>query len=225
MTNADLAKYVKQQIKAGYAAEQIKSSLLKQGYKKNTIDAAIKQAKTKLPLLYIAIALVVLIIIVLTVLVYIKMMPEDVKLPEKIEEKILPEEKTVPEKEIDLEKIPILPAEKMPLIQSEEAQEFESSIKIEEIRKISTTEPDRAEALCTDLEFRTERDNCYLQIAGSSAKPEFCAKVSEPITRDTCYLNFAAAGIDTCDNIKNNSTRRACNQMIAIKEKGAFTSK
>lgn len=224
MANADLAKYVKQQIKAGYAAEQIKSSLLKQGYKKSTVDAAIKQAKTKLPLLYIAIALVILIIIVLTVLVYIKMMPEDIKLPEKIEEKI-PSEKVEEKKEVQPSQIPIPPAEQIPIIEAKDEQELETSFKIEEIKEISLTNTDRAEALCGDLDLRTEKDVCYLTIAGSSAKPNMCAKISNIMTRDQCYLDFAAAGIDACSNIQNNATRRACNQMIAIKEKGSFTSK
>jgi len=221
MPNTDLSQYVKEQIKAGYNIAQIKSSLVKQGYKKSVIDKAVMQAKTKMPLLYIAIALVILIVIVLTILVFIKMAPEEIKIIEKTEEKI-PSEKIEEKKEIIPSQIPIPPAEQIPLIEAKEKQELETSFKIEEIKEISLTNTDRAEALCGDLKSRTEKDICYLTIAGSSAKPGMCAKISDMMTRDQCYLDFAAAGIDACSNIQNNSTKRACNQMIAIQEKRAI---
>lgn len=215
MANADLAQYVKEQIKAGYNPEQIKSTLMKQGYKKNIVDEAVRKAKTNIPLLYIAIALVILIIVVLTVLVYLKITPEEMKVPEKIEEKI-PSEKITEKTEVQPSQIPIPPAEQIPAMEAEEEQELGTSFKIEEIKEISLTNADRAEALCGDLGLRTEKDLCYLSIAGSAAKPDMCAKISNIMTRDQCYLDFAAAGIDACDQIQNNATRKACNQMITI---------
>lgn len=219
---SELAKYIREQIKSGYETSTIRNSLIGQGHSAASVDTAIKEAKQKIPLLWIAIALIIAAIIILTILVYIQMQepaeqplthPEQIKTTEK-EAKETPEEKTE-----GTEKTPLPPAEKMHFIEPEEAKEFESSIKIEDIRKISLTEPDRAEALCTDLKFRTERDNCYLQIAGTAAKPEFCAKISEQTARDQCYLNFAAAGINTCEQIKDETAKKSCNQLISITAK------
>ena len=72
MADASLAKYVKDQLKAGYEITPIRNSLIRQGNSAADVDDAIKEAKPKLPLVWIAIALIVLVILVLSVLVYIK---------------------------------------------------------------------------------------------------------------------------------------------------------
>ena len=98
----------------------------------------------------------------------------------------------------------------------ERGQEFESSMKIEEIRDISITEPDRAEALCNDLKLKTEKDNCYITIAQAASRPALCGKISEQIARDQCYFNFAAAGFNTCSSIKSNVTRKSCIELQSL---------
>jgi len=221
MANAGLTKYVKDQLKAGYSKENIRQSLLRQGHSKTVVETAIKQAKPGISLAWIAIILVVAVIIVLSILVYMKMQaPEEeiiekqeIKIPEKEE---MPEENITEKKEIDLEKIPVPPAEKIPTITVEETQEFETSMKIEEIRDISLTEPDRAEALCADLNTRMEQDNCYVQIAGAAAKPALCSKISEQTVRDQCYFNFAVQGRNTCENIKDEGVKKACQNFLSL---------
>ncbi|MBW3002186.1 hypothetical protein KY338_03445 [Candidatus Woesearchaeota archaeon] len=222
MANASLVKYIKDQLKAGYSTTEIRQTLLRQGNNTSVVDAAIKEAKPKPPLIWIAIALIILVIIVLTVLVYVKMQTpekdillpkEEIPIPEKEE---LQKEEIITEEEIDLDKIPVPPAEKIKIPPAEDTQEFESSMKIAEIREISTTEPDRAEALCSDLKTRMEKDSCYAQIAGTAAKPEFCAKISEQKVRDQCYFNLAAAGHNTCSKIKDETTKKSCTQLLML---------
>lgn len=222
MANAGLTKYVKDQLKSGYSKDEIRQSLLRQGHSKTVVDTAIKQAKPGISLLWTAIILVVAVIIVLSILVYMKMQApeqeiivpkEEIKIPEK---KQAPAEEIIEKKEIDLEKIPVPPAEKIPKTTIEETQDFETSMKIEEIKKISLTEPDRAEALCSDLSTRMEKDNCYVQIAGASAKPALCAKISEKTVRDQCYFNFAVQGRNTCENIQDEDVKKACKNFLSL---------
>ena len=223
MADAGLTKYVKEQLKAGYGAAEIRQILLRQGNSAATVDAAIKEAKPKLPLIWIAIALIVIVIIVLSILVYMKMQApeeeaftpyEETRIQEEKEE--IHKEEIIEKEEIDLEKVPVSPAEKIQIITVEETQDFESSIKIETIREISLTEPERAEALCNDLNTKMEKDNCYLQIGSAAAKPEFCAKVSEQIVRDQCYFNFAMQGYKTCENIKDEEIKKSCNNFLSL---------
>ncbi len=222
MANASLVKYVKNQLEQGYDTSQIKQGLLRQGHSEAVVEAAIKEAKPRLPLIWIAIALIILVIIVLSVLVYMKLqVPEEELLVPKekieiIEKEEIPKEEIIEKEEIDLDKIPIPPAEKIPRIEVEETQDFESSMKIEQIREISLTEPDRAEALCNDLNTKMEKDNCYLQIASAAAKPAFCAKVSSQIPRDQCYFNFAVLGYKTCGNIKDEEIKKSCNNFLSL---------
>jgi len=222
MADAGLTKYVKDQLKSGYEINQIKNSLLRQGNSAAAVNAAIKEAKQKMPLVWIAIVLIVLVVIVLSVLVYIKLQTpaEEIFVPtEEItvtEKEEIPREETTEKEEIDLDKIPIPPAEKISIITVEETQDFESSIKIEEIREISLTEPERAEALCNDLNTKMEKDNCYLQIANAAVKPAFCGKVSEQIVRDQCYFNFAMLGYKTCGNIKDEEIKKSCNNFLSL---------
>ena len=222
MANASLVKYVKNQLEQGYDTSQIKQGLLRQGHSEAVVEAAIKEAKPRLPLIWIAIALIVIVIIVLSVLVYMKLqVPEEELLVPKekieiIEKEEIPKEEIIEKEEIDLDKIPIPPAEKIPRIEVEETQDFESSMKIEQIREISLTEPDRAEALCNDLNTKMEKDNCYLQIASAAAKPAFCAKVSSQIPRDQCYFNFAVLGYKTCGNIKDEEIKKSCNNFLSL---------
>ncbi|MBD3304328.1 hypothetical protein GF343_04220 [Candidatus Woesearchaeota archaeon] len=222
MVNTSLTKYVKDQLKTGYSKKEIKQSLLRQGHSKTDVNTAIKQAKPGIPLAWIAILLVAAVIIVLSILVYIKIQApekeilvpkEEIKMPEKEE---IPAEEIIEKEEIDLEKIPVPPAEKIPEIKIEETQEFEASMKIEEIKEISLTEPDRAEALCSDLNTKMEKDNCYVQIAGAAAKPALCAKISEQTVRDQCYFNFAVQGRKTCDNIKDEEIKKSCKNFLSL---------
>jgi hypothetical protein len=222
MANAGLTKYVKDQLKAGYSKGDIRQSLLSQGHSKSVVDAAIKQAKPGISLAWIAIMLVVAVIIVLSILVYMKMQApeeeaflpkEEIRMPEKEE---VPQDEIIIEEEIDLKKIPVPPAEKIQTITVEETQEFETSMKIEEIREISLTEPDRAEALCGDLNTKMEQDNCYVQIAGAAAKPALCSKISEQTVRDQCYFNFAVQGRNTCENIKDKDVKKACQNFLSL---------
>lgn len=225
MANKDLSGYIKEQLEKGYDLQQIRLSLLKQGYSKSAVDNAARQARKGLPLIWTAIILTIAVIVVLSILVYVKfqtpaeqLLPEQERLQPAEQEEALPAIEDITEKEdTGLEKIPVPPAEQIPQMQEREEEiTFETSMKIEEIKEISVAEPDRAEALCNDLETRAEKDNCYAQIAGASAKPEFCGKISRQAARDQCYFSFAMAGYNTCNQIKDNLTRESCSRLAEL---------
>ena len=227
MANAELAKYIKTQQKAGYNLQQIKQILAKQGYARAQIDAATRQAGFPVTRIAVraAIVVIILIIIALTILVFLKMQaPEEKikipaektekepgKIPEKPIETGAPEEKT----KIELDKIPVPPADQI-IPEGKEDIDFDSSTIIDEARETSFTDVERAARMCNDLETTKEKDACFIEIAQSASKPNLCANINEIIIRDQCYFYFATQHKNTCNKISNEMARKSCEQMLSL---------
>ncbi len=65
MANKGLSKWIKTQKEKGYSVQQIKQSLLKQGYKEEDINKIFSKKRT-----IIVIGLIILIIIILTLFIF-----------------------------------------------------------------------------------------------------------------------------------------------------------
>jgi len=233
MADAQLVKYIKNQIKTGYSSDQIRTQLTKQGYALPVVNNAIKEAnQDRFPhiLLWAGIISLVILIIILSSIVYMKMNATDDKIIEKqttektIKQQMQEEQIMTETAETTKEKIKETITEETTLYEKEqqeketiiETQTFQATNEIEQAKQASTTDVERAQRICADLLTRQEKDACFLTIAKSAEKLNLCDKISAGATKDQCYFSFAVQGEDTCAQITDEEVKKDCEQLIKL---------
>jgi len=118
--------------------------------------------------------------------------------------------------------------------------------KLDLIRNISKTEPERAERYCSQIEEHTYRDECYANLgdvtgakrpcnmildnrtkdrclAGAAKKsqdPDICDDMFQESRRDSCYMNFVLDNKDynLCPKISNKYLKDSCETLKALEQ-------
>jgi hypothetical protein len=126
-----------------------------------------------------------------------------------------------PQKEIPEKKTEALPPEAAPTgreipIYDISRLGFNLTPRLEVIRGVSLQNPDAAVAMCADFHTNAERDVCFATIARNIPDNKLCARITEAILRDQCYLAFAVTGTDACDKINDTVVKESCNALIHL---------
>ena len=245
MVSKELIKYVKEHIAAGFSVEDIKLELVKHGHPVADVEDALseipaqKKEKPKSSLIKFLVLLTVIIAVgIVLFFVMTKIKTEQIKAIEMKGEFIPPAAPPSPEAAPE-----VLPEEVPPYIplyvqpQKEEKKEplpqaaptgreipiydisrlgFNLTPRLEVIQGVSLQNPDAAVAMCADFNTNAERDVCFAAIARNIPDNKLCARITEAILRDQCYLAFAVTGTDACDKINDTVVKESCNALIHL---------
>ncbi|MBI2545796.1 hypothetical protein HYV81_01310 [Candidatus Woesearchaeota archaeon] len=118
--------------------------------------------------------------------------------------------------------------------------------RLEDIKSLAASNPDKASSLCAGIESNTYRDDCYgnvgkvsrdlrfcslvksdrtkddcvSEIAKSSGSSSLCQQITLDTRRDACYMNFVLTGdYSVCESIVDNYLKDSCN---ALKQNAEF---
>lgn len=119
--------------------------------------------------------------------------------------------------------------------------------KLEKIKEISATDPEKAGEYCNEIENIVHKDKCFLNIAETTKSEaacdfisdtrtkddcysvvaiasnnyELCTKVNAESRRDSCYMDFVMDGnYDICDRLINQYLMQSCNALKGIEDVG-----
>lgn len=215
MVNPQLVTYIKNQLAQGFEINSIKLNLARSGYHPEQIEEAVAAAYKK-PMMHSAKMLLLVgggAVILAAMITFIILTLAGT---EEIQPSVVPEKIMVLEKEI-------LPVEEKPVtatagsteqvtVQTFGALSSETVRKIEDIKQVAVSEPERAKNLCLGLATTIEKDTCLLKVGTKVNKEEFCLEISEAGKKDSCYVNLALnlRNYGFCNNILDQVLREAC---------------
>ncbi|MBD3309741.1 hypothetical protein GF351_00830 [Candidatus Woesearchaeota archaeon] len=93
--------------------------------------------------------------------------------------------------------------------------------KVDAIRDLSYTDPERAGRLCQEIEYETARNACYHNLAEVTKVPQNCELIIGQRGIDNCYSNLAQVGDDyeMCTYVSKESRRDSCYMGYAMEYK------
>lgn len=108
---------------------------------------------------------------------------------------------------------------------SETFDKFTSVEALDEVKKISVSNPNKASTLCPDFEFESTRDLCYAYIGREAADRSYCDKIVDERTKDSCYSDVAIALFrpEMCKDIEKDNRRDNCYMGFVTGEEKDFS--
>tara|TARA_B100000315_G_scaffold186227_1_gene175548 strand:+ start:1310 stop:2368 length:1059 start_codon:yes stop_codon:yes gene_type:complete len=160
---------------------------------------------------------------------------------EEIEEEVIEEEEEEPEP-IQIEE----PEEVEEIIEEIHIEDFEGMTiweKIEEIKKLSRVDSEKAEDFCKTVTQNNYKDQCFVNMAEGTKDVKYCELVEEDRTvdnclstvaeiiddksicsrvsemrRDYCYMHFVMGGdYGVCSELKNKYLKQSCDTLSKVK--------
>lgn len=192
----------------------LKLELMKRGFSSYQIDQAVKKVKTKRSnfFVYLIFILVLAIILIIIGLVFVSFIQPAEKLTkveiesEDQEQKwiAVPSERPeAPEDDFFEEE-----TEEKEIIDTKTTEkEIIPTKTIEDIRKISNTNPNQALEQCNELE---NKDECISLVAKNTNNVELCSQITDSNIKDYCFYFFGQANNEYCENIVSINTRNTC---------------
>jgi len=137
---------------------------------------------------------------------------------------------------------PVIP---IPPVDQGELSGLSTWEKLEEIKKLAETNPEKAAGLCLEIENPSHKDKCFTNIAevtlsqsaceqieSSRSKDQclsavadklndysICEKISIDDRKDSCYMNFVMRGnYELCDKLFNEYLKESCSVLKNIQE-------
>jgi cytoskeletal protein RodZ len=193
---------------------ELKLELMKRGFSSYQIEQAIKKTKEKRNnfFVYLVFILVLAIILIIISLIFVSFIQPAEKLTkvgiesEDQEQKwiAVPSERpTAPEDDFFEEEI-----EEKEIIDAKPAEKQAIPAKtIEDIKKISDTNPTQALEQCNEVQ---NKDECISLVAKNTNNVELCTQITDSNTKDYCFYFFGQANNEYCENIVAFSTRNTC---------------
>jgi hypothetical protein len=90
---------------------------------------------------------------------------------------------------------------------------------IEQVKRLSKTDVNKAGMLCDTLEKDKDKDRCFSEIAKDTNSSTFCNYINSDSKKDTCYMNFAMDGdYSVCDKVTNPYLKKSCESLRYISE-------
>ena len=76
----------------------------------------------------------------------------------------------------------------------------------------------KTEKDCSTIKNSTQRDDCFVTLAGHTKPPELCAKIEQDDVKDSCFtsLAFSTQNQELCNKIKSALGRVACLEEVAV---------
>ncbi|MBI2128809.1 hypothetical protein HYU07_01085 [Candidatus Woesearchaeota archaeon] len=222
MADAKLVKYIKEQLKRGYTADQVKSYLLNYGYNINSVNEAIDQAASRkanfMPLL-----IIISVLIVIGLAAYFLITTLEKKPISEQPGYIPPTQPTIPTTQpttTTQTTTPIIPPTKpttlpttTPTTQppATPTPKPTPGITIEKIKEMAKRSPDDAADNCIKLEDSRDIDDCYKAVAETANSSVYCRKIAKVFSKDSCYVTFILIGdYSMCGDITDSYYKNSC---------------
>ena len=216
MADPKLINYIKEQLKRGYTADQVKSYLLNYGYNINAVNEAIDQAAQQkhnfMPLLIIISVLIVIGLAAYFLITTLEKQPipeQPVYIPPTQPAPTTPTTTTPttpPTKPTTPTTPPAQPPTQPPVIPKPTP-----GITIEKIKEMAKRSPDDAADSCIKLEDSRDIDDCYRAVAETANSSVYCRRIAKVFSKDSCYVTFILMGdYSMCEDITDSYYKNSC---------------
>ncbi|MBN2457602.1 hypothetical protein JXB31_00550 [Candidatus Woesearchaeota archaeon] len=89
--------------------------------------------------------------------------------------------------------------------------------KISQVEALGTMNPDESEQLCSSVEQKRRKDDCYLKLSNIFNSSSYCLSIESDSKKDVCYMYFVNQhDFTVCDNIINPYIKRSCQSLKQI---------
>lgn len=220
MADPKLVNYIKEQLKRGYTAEQVKSYLLNYGYNINAVNEAVDQAAQKKPN-FMPLLIIISALIVIGLAAYFLMTT--------LEKQPIPEQPGYipPTQPINPTTQPTTPATTptttpttppttpttptTPPTQPPVTPRPTPGITIDKIKEMAKRSPDDAADNCIKLEDSRDIDDCYKAVAEIANSSVYCRRIAKVFSKDSCYVTFILMGdYSMCEDITDSYYKNSC---------------
>ena len=88
---------------------------------------------------------------------------------------------------------------------------------IMQAKAVANQDPNKAGQICNSIDNDAKKNQCFTEVAESSGKSTFCARIESNTKRDSCYMDFALNGDFTvCDKVVNKYLQKSCDSLKQI---------